>query len=243
MKLVAIRVPLLMLAVLALVACKSAPAADAPTPAPAAAAPLAAEPAAAPAAPAAPQNPGDLLAPGADLTAPEQYTARLETTKGEIVIDVTRAWSPRGADRFYTLLKLGYYDDTAFFRVVAGFMAQIGIHGDPRVNEVWRERRFPDDPVLQPNARGMVSFATSGPNSRVNQFFINMVDNSRLDAMGFSPFGKVRDMAPVDALHSGYGEGAPAGMGPQQARIQREGNAYLKAEFPQLDYIVKARVD
>jgi len=240
---------LVLVSLLFVAGCKSAPAADAPTPAPSSEAPLAAaEPAAAPGAaapaPAAPvQSAGDLLAPGPDLTAPAQYTVHLETTKGEIAIDVTRAWAPRGADRFYTLVKLGYFDDTAFFRVVAGFMAQLGIHGDPRVNEVWRNRRIDDDPVLQPNGRGMVSFATSGPNARVNQFFINLVDNSRLDGMGFSPFGKVRDMAPADALYSGYGEGAPAGMGPQQARIQHEGNAYLKAQFPQLDYIVRARVD
>jgi peptidyl-prolyl cis-trans isomerase A (cyclophilin A) len=226
---------------LVLFACKSAPAADAPTPAPSETAPPgAAEPTAAPA-PA--QSAGDLLAPGADLTAPAQFSARLETTKGEVIIDVTRAWAPRGADRFYTLLKLGYFDDTAFFRVVAGFMAQIGIHGDPRVNAVWRERRIPDDAVQQPNTRGTVSFATSGPDARVNQFFINLVDNTRLDGMGFAPIGKVRDMAAIDALHSGYGEGAPAGLGPQQARIQHEGNAYLKAEFPQLDYIVRGRAD
>lgn len=237
---------LALLSLLFVAGCKSAPAADAPTPSPNQAPLAAAEPAVAPAA-AAPatstQSAGDLLAPGADLTAPAQFTVHLETTKGEIAIDVTRAWAPRGADRFYTLVKLGYYDDTAFFRVVAGFMAQLGIHGDPRVNDVWRNRHIDDDPPQQSNTRGMVSFATSGPDSRVNQFFINLVDNSRLDGMGFAPFGRVRDMAPADALYSGYGEGAPGGMGPQQARIQHEGNAYLKAEFPQLDYIVRARVD
>lgn len=244
--------------------CKSAPATESPPPSASAAAVTSAEPAAQPAQaeqpapaaqpqpaqaeaaasqPIAPPTPAGLLEPGADRTAPEQFSARLETTKGEIIIDVTRAWAPRGADRFYTLVKLGYFDDTAFFRVVQGFMAQIGIHGDPRVNEVWRSRRIPDDAAQQSNTRGMVSFATSGPDSRVNQFFINLVDNSRLDAMGFAPFGKVREMAAADALHAGYGEGAPAGMGPMQVRIQREGNTYLRAEFPQLDYIVKARID
>ena len=166
-----------------------------------------------------------------------------EFAKGEVVVHVHRAWSPLGADRFYTLVKLGYYDDTAFFRVVEGFMAQIGIHGSGQVNAVWRERRIRDDPPTQSNTRGRLSFATSGPNSRTTQFFINFGDNSNLDSMGFAPFGKVRDMAPVDALYSGYGEGAPRGQGPAQGRIQQEGNQYLRAEFPQLDYIRRAVIE
>lgn len=174
--------------------------------------------------------------------APAQYTVKLETTKGEILIDVTREWAPEGADRFYNLVKVGYYDDVAFFRVVEGFMAQVGIHGDPAVSRVWKAARIPDDPVRQSNTRGMVTFATSGPNSRTTQFFINFSDNSNLDGMGFSPFGRVSDMATVDALHNGYGEGAPRGRGPAQQRIQGEGNQYLRAEFPQLDYIRRATI-
>jgi peptidyl-prolyl cis-trans isomerase A (cyclophilin A) len=187
--------------------------------------------------------PAEVLTPPAtDMTAPATYAVELTTSEGPIVIDVTRAWAPVGADRFYTLVQIGYFNDVAFFRVIDGFMAQTGIHGDPRVNAVWRDRSIPDDPRHQSNTRGMVSFATSGPNSRTTQFFINFGDNSNLDPMGFSPFGRVRDMAPVDRIHDGYGEGAPRGMGPAQARIQMQGNAYLRADFPELDYIQSARV-
>ena len=177
-----------------------------------------------------------------DQRAPERYAVRFDTTKGPVIIDVTRAWAPLGADRFYTLVRDGYFTDVAFFRVVSGFMAQAGIHGDPEVNTRWRPRRIPDDPVVQSNTRGMVSYAMGGPGTRTTQFFINFVDNSRLDGMGFAPFGQVRDMTAVDALHSGYGEGPPSGRGPNQGRIQTEGNAYLRAEFPQLDYIRSASI-
>lgn len=172
--------------------------------------------------------------------APKKYTVKLETARGDILIDVTRAWAPQGADRFYNLVKMGYYDDVAFFRVISGFMAQTGLHGYPEVNQRWREARIEDDPVKQSNTRGMVSFATAGPGTRTTQFFVNFADNSRLDSMGFSPFGKVRDMKSVDALYAEYGEGAPGGRGPDQARIQSEGNQYLRQAFPNLDYIKRA---
>ena len=165
------------------------------------------------------------------------------TTKGDILIDVTRDWAPLGADRFYNLVKIGYFNDTAFFRVVSGFMAQIGIHGIGQVNTAWKPHRIMDDPPKESNTEGMVTFATSGKDSRLNQFFINFADNARLDGMGFAPFGKVRDMATVKKLYSGYGEGAPRGRGPMQARMQAEGNTYLKAEFPLLDYIVTATIE
>ena len=174
--------------------------------------------------------------------APDRYAVELDTTKGPIVIDVHREWSPAGADRFYELVQNGYYTDVAFFRVIGGFMAQVGISGDPAVNAEWRTRTIPDDPVRASNTRGTVTFATSGPSSRTTQFFINFADNSRLDGMGFSPYGKVRDMAPVDALYDGYGEGAPRGRGPSQGRMQSEGNAYLKESFPKLDYIESAKI-
>ena len=174
--------------------------------------------------------------------APDQYTVELDTTKGAIVIDVRRAWAPHGADRFYELVKNGYYTDVAFFRVIGGFMAQVGISGDPALNAKWREKTIPDDPVKASNTRGTVTFATSGPDSRTTQFFINFGDNSRLDSMGFAPFGKVQDMAPVDALYDGYGEGAPRGRGPSQALIQSQGNAYLRQSFPKLDYIKSAKI-
>ena len=182
----------------------------------------------------------------ANETAPERYTVKLETTKGDMLIDVTRAWSPTGADRFYNLVRVGYYDDVAFFRVIAGFMAQVGISGDPSLNAIWREARIKDDPVVKGNQRGYVTFAKTGaPNSRTTQFFINFKDNSMLDRMGFASFGVLRDEASLkvlDSLHSGYGEGAPRGRGPSQGRIQREGNAYLKADFPKLDYIKRATI-
>jgi peptidyl-prolyl cis-trans isomerase A (cyclophilin A) len=184
-----------------------------------------------------------LLEPPPDERAPDEFTIALDTTEGEVLIDVHREWAPNGADRIYTLVRLGYYDDTAFFRVIEGFMAQVGIHGDGAVNRVWRARNIQDDPVTQSNTRGMVTFAKTGmPNSRATQFFVNFSNNSRLDPMGFAPFGRVRDMTAMDRLYAGYGEGAPSGRGPAQARLQMEGNRYLRAEFPELDYIRTARI-
>ncbi len=174
--------------------------------------------------------------------APATYAVKFETTKGDIIIDVTREWAPKGADRFYNLVKIGYYDDVAFFRVIGGFMAQLGIHGDPQVNKVWRAARIDDEPVKGSNSPGMVTFAMGGPNSRTTQIFLNLADNKRLDGMGFAPFGKVRDMTVLESIHNGYGEGAPRGRGPHQGKLQAEGNAYLKAEFPELDYIKKATI-
>ena len=174
--------------------------------------------------------------------APDKYTVELDTTQGAIVFDVRREWAPHGADRFYELVQNGYYTDVAFFRVISGFMAQVGISGDPALNAEWREKRIPDDPVKASNARGIATFATSGPNSRTTQFFISFSDNSRLDGMGFAPFGKIKDMAPVEALYDGYGEGAPRGRGPDQGRMQALGNTYLRESFPKLDYIKSARI-
>jgi peptidyl-prolyl cis-trans isomerase A (cyclophilin A) len=173
--------------------------------------------------------------------APAQFQVKFETTKGDFVMEVHRDWAPGGADRFYNLVRIGYYDDVAFFRVIDGFMAQFGIHGDARVNRAWRDAEFADDPVRQSNMRGFVSFATAGPNSRTTQLFINSADNANLDRMGFSPFAKiVQGMEVVASLYSDYGEGAPQGQGPNQELIQREGNAYLKSNFPNLDFIVEA---
>jgi peptidyl-prolyl cis-trans isomerase A (cyclophilin A) len=175
--------------------------------------------------------------------APATYRARFETSAGVFVIEVQRAWAPLGADRFYELVKGGYYDGQRFFRVLSGFMAQIGIHGDPKVAATWRSRDILDDPVHQSNTRGMVSFATAGPNTRTTQVFINYGDNSSLDGMGFAPFGKVVEgMDVVDRLYAGYGEGAPRGRGPDQGRIQSEGNAYLERDFPKLDYVKHATI-
>ena len=179
--------------------------------------------------------------------APDRYEVLFETTKGNVVIEVQREWSPLGADRFYNLVDMGYFTDIAFFRAIKGFMNQFGIHGDPQVARMWVTAKIQDDPVLQSNTRGFVSFATSGKNSRTTQMFINTRDNNNLDGMGFSPFGKVSEtkgggMKVVDQLFTGYGEGAPRGRGPSQALIQRQGNQYLKSDFPDLDYILSSRI-
>ena len=176
--------------------------------------------------------------------APATYKAKFETSKGAFVIQVTRAWAPGGADRFYNLVKNGFFDDGRFFRNIAGFMVQFGLNGDPAINAKWRVARIPDDKVTQHNTRGMITFATSGPNARTTQVFINFGDNSNLDGMGFAPFGRVvSGMDVVDKLYAGYGEGAPSGAGPDQNRIQREGNAYLTKDFPKLDFVKKATIE
>jgi peptidyl-prolyl cis-trans isomerase A (cyclophilin A) len=176
--------------------------------------------------------------------APDVYKAKFDTTKGTFVIEVHRDWAPRGADRFYNLVKNGFYNDARFFRVINGFMVQFGISGNPDVSAVWRQARIQDDPVKQSNQRGMVSFATAGPGTRTTQVFINFGDNAGLDGQGFAPFGQVvSGMDVVDSLYGGYGEGAPRGQGPDQGRIQAEGNAYLMTDFPKLDYIKKATIE
>jgi peptidyl-prolyl cis-trans isomerase A (cyclophilin A) len=173
--------------------------------------------------------------------APETFKAQFDTTKGKFTIDVTRSLSPNGADRFYNLVRSGYFKDLAFFRVIPGFMCQFGIHGDPDVSAKWRAAAIADDPVKGSNTRGTITFATAGPNTRTTQLFINFADNINLDRMGFSPFGKVTEgMNVVDKINGEYGEGAPRGRGPDQGRVQMEGNTYLKKDFPNLDYIKSA---
>ncbi len=175
--------------------------------------------------------------------APDVYHVKLETTAGEIVIKVNRSWAPHGADRFYNLVTIGYYDQAVFYRVISDFMAQCGFHADPAVSAVWSRATIPDDQVRHDNTRGMVTFAQpSRANARTTQFFINVADNSYLERHGaFAPFGTVvTGMDAVDALYAGYGEGAPNGRGPSQARIAREGNAYLEKAFPELDSIRRA---
>ena len=176
--------------------------------------------------------------------APAVYKAKFDTSKGPFVIEVHRDWAPNGADRFYNLVKNGFYNDVRFFRVLEGFMAQFGINGDPNISAVWRDANIPDDPVKQSNTRGMITFATAGPNTRTTQVFINFGDNAGLDGQGFSPFGKVvSGMEVVDSLYGGYGEGAPNGNGPNQGLIQKQGNAYLKRAFPDLDYVTNATIE
>jgi peptidyl-prolyl cis-trans isomerase A (cyclophilin A) len=180
--------------------------------------------------------------------APATYKVDFDTSVGMVVIEVRREWAPNGADRFYNLVKNGYFDDVRFFRVVPNFMVQFGISGDPALNSVWREARIPRDPVKQSNTRGFLTFAMqggpSGPDTRTTQVFINFGDNSPLDAQGFAPFGRVtKGMDVVDKIYSGYGEGAPSGKGPDQSRVQSQGNDYLSKDFPKLDYIKKATIE
>lgn len=176
--------------------------------------------------------------------APAKFQAEFSTTQGDFVIEVTRDWAPNGADRFYNLVKIGYFDDVAFFRNIEGFMVQFGINGDPAVNQKWNQSNIKDDPVQESNKPGYVTFAqSSSRNSRTTQIFINFGDNSQLDNMRFAPFGKVIEgMDVVESLYNGYGEGAPNGRGPDQGRIQREGNTYLKKAFPKLDYVKTAKI-
>jgi peptidyl-prolyl cis-trans isomerase A (cyclophilin A) len=173
--------------------------------------------------------------------APDTFKAKFDTSKGVIVIEVHRDWAPLGADRFYNLVKNGFYDGCRFFRVLDGFMAQIGMNGDPSIQRVWGNANFRDDPVKDSNKRGYVTFAkASAPNSRSTQFFINYGDNSRLDADGFAPFGQVvTGMDLVDMLYKGYGSSNV----PDQGRITAEGNAYLIKEYPKLDFVKKATIE
>ena len=185
----------------------------------------------------------DAKSPAVNQTAPATYQVMLETSKGDVVIEVHRDWAPNGADRFYNLVKSGFYDEARFFRVIDGFMVQFGIHADPKVAAVWREARIADDPVKESNKKGYITFATAGPNTRTSQVFINFRNNGSLDSQGFAPFGMVTEgMDIVNKLYSGYGEGAPSGRGPSQGRLQQEGNAYLAKEFPKLDFIKKATI-
>jgi peptidyl-prolyl cis-trans isomerase A (cyclophilin A) len=170
--------------------------------------------------------------------APETFKADFELSNGKhFVIEVHRAWAPNGADRFYNMVKSGFFDDCRFFRVVPDFMVQFGIHGDPAVSAPWRAARIPDDPVKESNKRGYVTFATAGPNTRTTQIFINFKDNSFLDGQGFSPFGRVTTgMDVVDKIYSVDREK------PDQGQIQAQGNAYLEKAFPKLDYVKKATI-
>ena len=170
--------------------------------------------------------------------APATYKVKFSTTKGDFVVSVTRSWAPLGADRFYNLARHHFYDNTSFFRVLRGFVVQWGISAYPPVSAAWSHAPIKDDPVLQSNLRGYITYAMGGPNTRTTQVFINLVDNKRLDGMGFAAFGQVTDgMDVVDALYSGYGEGAPDGKGPAQDKIEKLGKAYLDRDFAQLDSI------
>ena len=169
---------------------------------------------------------------------PNEFKVNFDTSKGTFVVEVHRDWAPNGADRFYNLVKHGFFTDAAFFRNVPGFIVQFGLSADPAVNKVWQSANIKDDPGKTSNAPGTITFATAGPNTRTTQLFINFGNNTFLDPQGFSPFGRVIDgMNVVDSLYSGYGEA------PQQDLIQSQGNEYLKSQFPQLDYIKSAKIE
>jgi cyclophilin family peptidyl-prolyl cis-trans isomerase len=170
--------------------------------------------------------------------APATYQVKFTTTKGNFVLSVTRAWAPLGADRFYNLVRHHFYDNTSFFRVLKGFVVQWGISAYPPVSAAWSHAPIKDDPVVQSNLRAYVTYAMGGPNTRTTQVFINLVDNKRLDNMGFSAFGQVIEgMDVVEALYAGYGEGGPDGQGPEQDKIEKLGKPYLDKSFDKLDSI------
>ena len=187
---------------------------------------------------AAPATHPSLLNPASlKAKAPAVFKAKFTTTAGDFVVEVHRDWAPLGADRFYNLVRYGYFTNAAFFRVVPGFVVQFGLSGDPAVNKVWKTATIQDDPVVQSNKRGSIVFATAGRNTRTTQLFINFADNTRLDGMGFAPFGNVVEgMEVVDKIYPVYGES------PRQELITEQGDAYLKSNFRDIDKIKTARI-
>ena len=175
--------------------------------------------------------------------APEKYRVKFETTKGDFIVEVTRAWAPHGADRFFELVTSRYYDGVRFHRVLKKFIAQFGVNGDPKTNQLWRQLRIVDDKPAEKNRRGTVTFAHNGPATRTTQVFINLADNRMLDSSNFVPFGKVTEgMDVVDQISALYGELAPKGAGPDPAKAETLGNDYLQREFPRLDVIKRASI-
>ena len=179
-----------------------------------------------------------------DESAPAVFDVRLETSKGDFVLQTHREWAPIGADRFYNLVRTGFYNDSRFYRVRAGFIVQFGLPGDPAVTAVWYERAMPDDPVVQSNTKGLVAYAMTGPDTRTTQLYINLDDNTQLDEQGFAPIGSViGGMDVVEQLSAEYDEGAGGGMrAGNQGQIVAGGNVHLDAEFPNLDRLIRATI-
>jgi cyclophilin family peptidyl-prolyl cis-trans isomerase len=175
---------------------------------------------------------------------PRVFLVSLETSKGQLMIEIHRDWAPRGVDRFFNLVRAGFFDNSRFFRVRPGFIAQFGIPGEPVVAAVWKDQAIPDDPVRQSNVRGTIAYAMTGPDTRTTQLYINLSDNSRLDKDGFAPIGRVvGGMDVADRIYSGYGEDAGGGMrGGKQGKIFESGNEYLDREFPSLDRLMSATI-
>ncbi len=181
---------------------------------------------------------------GRPAQAPPTFKVKFETSKGEIVVEVTRDLAPHGADRFHDLVASRFYDGARFFRVVRNFVAQFGVSGDPATSRLWGQLRIPDDPIKGSNRKGTLSFAMSGPATRTTQVFINLADNTQLDSQGFAPFGRViSGMDVAEKLDRSYGDFPPRGNAPDQKRAEREGNEYLERYFPRLDFIIKAPIE
>lgn len=176
--------------------------------------------------------------------APDVFNVNFDTSKGTVIVECHRDWAPIGVDHFYTLVKTGFYDGSRFYRVLRDFVAQFGINGDPKINEMWANAPIPDDPVRQSNVRGMLTYAASSmPNSRSTQLFFNLRNNANLDGMGFAPIGRVTTgMEVVDSFYNSYGETAPSGQGPDPMQIGTQGNQYLESHFPRLDFVKKATI-
>ena len=176
-------------------------------------------------------------------TAPPTFQVLIETSEGDFLIEAHRDWAPHGTDRFYNLVLAGYYDDTRIYRVVENFVAQFGLSGDPYINQAWKSQFIIDDPVVQTNSRGTVTFAKAGLHTRTTEVFINYRDNNMLDSDGFAPFGKViKGMEIIDSFYATYGDGPPRGAGPYAAMAQARGNEYLDMDFPKLTRIIRARI-
>jgi peptidyl-prolyl cis-trans isomerase A (cyclophilin A) len=180
--------------------------------------------------------------PTPKVIVPDVFRVKFETSQGDFVVEAARAWAPRGVDRFHELVRMRYFDQSRFFRVVAGFIAQFGVHRDFNVHDNWRNLFIVDDPVKEKNLRGTLAFAKSGVNTRATEIFINLADNPMLDDEKFVPFGKVVEgMEVVDRFYSGYGEMRPQGKEIDPGRVEEEANEYLVPRFPKLDYIKRAR--
>jgi peptidyl-prolyl cis-trans isomerase A (cyclophilin A) len=180
--------------------------------------------------------------PAPKVVVPEVFQVKFETSQGDFVVEVNRAWAPHGADRFHELVRMRYFDEGRFFRVLKGFIAQFGVHRDFSIHEKWRQFFIVDDPPKEKNLRGTLAFAQSGPATRATEIFVNLADNAVLDTQGFVPFGKiVEGVEVIDKIYSGYGEMRPEGKDLDPGRVEGETNEYLVQRFPKMDYIKRAR--
>ena len=178
--------------------------------------------------------------PQPKVVVPEIFRVKFQTSQGDFIVEANRAWAPRGVDRFHELLRMHYFDQNRFFRVLPGFIAQFGAHRDFNVHATWRTLYIPDDPLKEKNLRGTLAFAKSGPNTRATEMFINLADNPSLDSDSFVPFAKIVDgVGVIDKLYAGYGEMRPEGKWIDRGRVEEETNEYLVQRFPKLDYIIR----